>query len=107
MDNGEEILREIRGMKTSLFGDDGTGGIVRCLHDLVITVCGNPAIPGDGGMAGDLTGVKKEITVLDTKTAVTKSSLNRSWWWLGGISLAILMIAAFVIRASILSKILS
>ncbi len=101
MDNGEEILREIKGMKASLFGDDGTGGIVRCLHDLTITVCGNPSISNDGGMAGDLIIAKEKVGLLKTKTEVTETSLKRAWWLISVIVAAIIGAAAWVIRAGL------
>ena len=38
---------------------------------------------------------------LVTKVALNRSSISRAWWWLGGVSLGILTVAFFVIRAGI------
>ena len=36
---------------------------------------------------------------LTTKVALNKQSIKRMWWWVGGISLAILGVAFFAIRS--------
>jgi len=38
---------------------------------------------------------------LVTKVALTHSSISRAWWWLGGISMGLIAIAFFVIRAGL------
>jgi len=38
---------------------------------------------------------------LVTRVAVIRSGLNRAWWWLGGVSLAILGVAGWAIRSGI------
>jgi len=98
MEKADEILTEIKGMKKSLFGDDGTGGMVKCLHDLQHTVCGNPNVSTDSGLVGDVQEIKSSTNGMRTDIAVTKSGLVRAWWWLGSISLAIILAAVFVIR---------
>ena len=37
---------------------------------------------------------------LVTKVALNKQAISRAWWWLSGVSLGILGIAIFVIRAA-------
>ena len=37
---------------------------------------------------------------LVTRVALNKSAISRAWWWLGGVSLGILGIAIYVIRAT-------
>ncbi len=101
MDNGKEILNEIKGMKNSLFGSDGTGGMVKCLNDLVVTVCGNPKISDDKGMAGDVIEVKENVGLLKIKVEVTETSLKRSWWFIGVIVAGIIGGALWIIRAGL------
>ena len=36
-----------------------------------------------------------------TKVALNRQSISRMWWWVGGISLAIIGVAFFVIRSSL------
>lgn len=38
---------------------------------------------------------------LITKIALFKQSLNKAWWWLGGISLGLLGLVFFVLRAQL------
>ena len=38
---------------------------------------------------------------LVTKVALQGASLKRAWWWLGGISIAIIGAAFFIIRSGI------
>lgn len=38
---------------------------------------------------------------LKTKVALNRSSINRAWWWLGGISISIICGAIWIIRAGL------
>ncbi|MFH1953154.1 MAG: hypothetical protein ABIL06_16240 [Pseudomonadota bacterium] len=98
MEKADEILSEIKGMKKSLFGEDGTGGMVRYIHDLQHTVCGNPNIAADNGLVGVVQEIRKSTEGLKTDVEVTKSGLARAWWWLGSISLSIILAAIYIIR---------
>ena len=40
---------------------------------------------------------------LVTKTALNAQSIKRAWWWLGGISLGLMGIVFFIIRAKMLA----
>lgn len=52
--------------------------------------CLAEAVKGDGKKPGML-----------TRMALAEQSIGRIWWWLGSISLAILVAAVFVIRSSL------
>jgi len=61
----QQILEEVRetnkkldGMRKTLFGDDGQGGIVHTLHDLQSTVCGINSSQDDRGLVGDVKDIK-------------------------------------------------
>lgn len=101
MEKADEILSEIKGMKKSLFGEDGTGGMVKCIHDLQHTVCGNPNIAADNGLVGTVQDIKRSTDGLKTDIEVTKSGLARAWWWLGVLSLSIIAAAVFIIRTGV------
>jgi hypothetical protein len=38
---------------------------------------------------------------LVTQAALNKSAITRAWWWLGGIYMAVLSVATYVIRCGI------
>lgn len=41
---------------------------------------------------------------LVTDVELVKAGLSRAWWWLGGVSLAILATAAYIVRYAIRSS---
>jgi uncharacterized protein YoxC len=45
--------------------------------------------------------IKDSVNTTVTQNALNKQSINRIWWWVGGISLSIMAIAFFVIRSAI------
>jgi hypothetical protein len=49
---------------------------------------------------GDCTdSIKQAVNDLSTQVALNRQAVRRTWWWVGGISIALLGIAVYVIRA--------
>ena len=84
MDNSGKILEVIEEVKSDL-------------RILTVAVGGHPNIPDDRGMAGDIEEIKKEIK----QVALNKSSIDRIWWWLGSMSLALVAWLVTIIRSTL------
>ncbi len=84
-DHQDENQKEL---KRVLFGQDGTGGIVRTLIDLESTVCGVKDSPDDRGIVGDVRDIKAciggkkglvaKVSLIDTEIEVIKTK-QRIW----------------------------
>ncbi len=74
------IIRLEEAMKSLTEKTDGYGKDIKQIKEAIL---GN-------GQAG-----------LKTEMALTKQSVARIWWWLGGISMAILGSAAWIIRSGV------
>lgn len=68
MDKQEKILNEVTkanrnldGMRRTLFGDDGQGGLVKTTHDLQSTVWGINSSNDDRGLMGDVRDIKEAL----------------------------------------------
>ena len=119
MATGDDILKAIkdldmkvdknhREVKKTLFGSDGMAGMLRCMVDLESTVCGVKDIPDDRGLVGDVKDIKVSIDgngKEGLKSTVIKTSvgLKRAWYFLGGISMAIIIAAVYIIRSGVLA----
>lgn len=95
MDNGQKaILDEIKGMKRSLFGEDGMGGMAKTLNTLAITVRGDPKSPDSRGIAGDIADIKKEIPKIGTN----RKLINWTWGIVSGIIILIIAAGLYILR---------
>ena len=91
MDNVEKILTEIGEVKAEII-------VMKTdMRTLTVAIGGHPNIPDDRGMAGDLEDIKIEIK----QVALNKSSIERAWWWLGGISLAIIAAICAMVKSGL------
>jgi len=85
MDNQNEILQRITAME-------------KLLLTMAIVVRGDRDCPESTGMVGDIASIKRDLKPLVNTINRNQNDISRIWWWLGGISLAILATAVSIIR---------
>ena len=89
--NVNSIEKEVKGLKASMFGSEGTGGIARTLSDLSHTIGGNPAIPDSRGMAGDVNDLTKHVEGINGEQEAQKSSVKWLTWSVRGIYTGVIL----------------
>jgi len=72
----------------------------KCLHEVDLALMGQEMSQNTKDTAEILKLLKGDNSKgLVTKVALQGASLKRAWWWLGGISIAIIGAAFFIIRS--------
>ncbi len=85
------IENQVEGIKKSLFGSEGTGGMARTLSDLSHTIGGNPSIPDSRGMAGDVSDLKIHVESINGEQKTQKSSVKWLTWSVRGIYTGVIL----------------
>ena len=96
------VERQVDGIKKSLFGQDGTGGMVRTMSDLCHTIGGNPVIPDSRGIAGDFSDLKIHVKSINGDVKGQKTSIKWLTWAtrviVGAVATGVIGLVIFLLR---------